>query len=144
MAGIIRITHRASFWWLLAALAALATGAFVSACDTEADVEDVDRSEEAEPSALVCGVDYDEKIQPFFDAYCLRCHGEAVPASQRHGAPDALNFDTMEMVLANGEAVRASLLDNSGQPPSPPYPTHMERDVVLSWIDCAMDETAEP
>ncbi|MBZ0274139.1 hypothetical protein K8I61_19020 [bacterium] len=109
----------------------------VVAC-VESETEDVDEGGiDGEVDSNYCGVSFEEDMLPFFDSYCLRCHSEQVEGDARRGAPADLNFDTQELVLANAEDVRGALLDNSGQPPSPPYPTAYDRDRVLAWIDCA-------
>ena len=123
----------------------LAAPAMLSAlsCD-DADAEDVDDSgaddDTDDGDEKICGVTFNENIKPFMENYCARCHSAQVPSAERNGAPESSNFDTREDVLADWENIRNRLLDNSGMPPTPPDPTHIERDDVIAWIDCVVNQ----
>lgn len=82
------------------------------ACDTPAP--------EPAPAALVgdCerapGVTWDAWGQGFFLTWCTSCHSRA--ATDRHGAPDGVDFDTWEDVQTWRSAIRTRVLDEATMP----------------------------
>ncbi len=114
-------------------------------CLGENEKEDVEDSEPGSDSQedLICGVSFDEKILPFFESYCLRCHSAGVESPSRNGAPQGLNFDTVNDVLSGTDVIRPVLFDLGGMPPEPPIPSAMERDDIISWLDCAAAESEQ-
>ncbi len=129
--------------FMLAFLVVPAMMTTLSCDDTE--VEDVDDSDDVDDDTdggdeVICGATFNENIKPFLESYCLRCHSAQVSAGNRNGAPESSNFDMQQEVLADGESIRTRLLDGGGMPPTPPEPSHIERDDVISWIDCALNQ----
>lgn len=68
----------------------------------------------------------------FFGTYCRACH--SVSAPDRHSAPDDVNFDTEEEVLARAEDVTARVADGT----MPPGGGITEEDLVLiaRYLEC--------
>ena len=106
--------------------------------------------EEGKPTAASCdpALKYADDIEPLMERYCLRCHAESVPLSQRHGAPGDHNFDTEQGVLSQAEHI--DLLAGSGpestnrsMPPKGygPYPTLEEREVLAAFLACELDSS---
>ncbi len=147
--GAKNALKRIILFLILSALTALIIVSVFSCDDTEVeDVDDSDDSDDDDDTAspggsgdeVICGVTFNEHIKPFLDNYCLRCHSSEVYDSQRNGAPEGSNFDTQQDFLDGAEDIRQRLLDTGGMPPTPPDPSHIERDDVISWIDCAFNE----
>ncbi|MCB1153222.1 hypothetical protein KDL45_06195 [bacterium] len=128
---------------LLVVLSALGF-ALATAC-VDGDDEDIDITQDPMDDGkdqVICGAEFEEDLLPFFDTYCNRCHAGDLETEYRNGAPEDLNFDTLDGVLDQPARLRASLLDDGGQPPSAPYPLATERDNMIAWIDCATGEGA--
>jgi mono/diheme cytochrome c family protein len=51
----------------------------------------------------------------FMATYCDGCH--AADTSDRHGAPEDVNFDTLDQLRAQAERVRVRTLENQDMPP---------------------------
>lgn len=83
--------------------------------------------------------------QQFMTDYCTRCHSST--ATDRHGAPDDANFDTLNGVKAHSahvdeEAGSGPDATNEGMPEDTdatnPAPTTAERAMLSEWIACGM------
>ncbi|MCL4233334.1 MAG: hypothetical protein KJ042_02330 [Deltaproteobacteria bacterium] len=121
-------------------LFALVTALLVAWGCVEKDEEDVDLESEGESdeTQTICGRDWETELQPFFDAYCVRCHSEYQQGSARNGAPEGYNWDSQDEVLAAGELIIEQLRDDGAMPPSAPYPGKQDKDRIISWLDCAL------
>jgi hypothetical protein len=71
----------------------------------------------------------------FLGDNCTTCH--AADAGDRHGAPDAYRFDTLDDVHAHADRifVRAAAT-NTTMPPGPDDPPADERDMLAVWLSC--------
>lgn len=75
--------------------------------------------------------------------YCVRCHAESVPLSQRHGAPGDHDFDTEQGVSDNAEhiasvAASGGSASNRSMPPdgAGAMPSDAERAVLGRYLAC--------
>jgi len=94
----------------------------------------------AAPVPVVATIDFDQKVQPFFASYCLRCHGPNRQAGRTR-------FDTKAGILARvkpGDAANSTLFkmistteDDGHMPPSniQEQPTANEIAMVKQWIN---------
>ena len=74
---------------------------------------------------------------PFIYTWCTPCHGAAVPAEDRQGAPAAPPLDSHAEVQAAAERVRARALRGDGGPMPPAGgPTESELLALEAWLDC--------
>lgn len=98
------------------------------------------------PTGVVCPpggttLTYENFGQPFFGAYCLRCHSDQVTGDDREGAPWDHNFDTQFEALAlkdhidwmSGAGPNAV---NDQMPPDDPKPSLEERQQLSEWLAC--------
>ena len=127
---------------LIAFLGALLAQALFLAC-VEKQKDNIDTSEPGDDTQsgeqTICGRSFDNYILPFFEKYCNRCHSSVEVGDVRRGAPASSNFDTLDEIEAQHDKIRASLLDDSGMPPTAPFPQTEERDNIIAWIDCGVD-----
>jgi uncharacterized membrane protein len=104
--------------------------------------------EEGKPSGASCdpALTYTNDIAPLMERYCLRCHAQSVPLSQRHGAPGDHNFETERGLLAQAEHV--DLLAGAGpestnrsMPPKGfgPAPSDDERALLAAFLACELE-----
>jgi uncharacterized membrane protein len=82
---------------------------------------------------------YDNFGRNFFTTYCRRCHSE--DATDRHGAPGGVNFDTVEQIRESSARIDelAALgpdAANDAMPPSGITPTDTQRDDLGRWLAC--------
>lgn len=115
------------------------------------------------PTETVCPtpdpntVTYDNFGQQFMADYCLQCHTETLPRSQRNGAPLFHDFDDLIGILqvANhideqagiGPAAANHFMPPARCPSTPggplaidcPQPTDDERRQLAEWIACEPD-----
>ena len=73
--------------------------------------------------------------EPIMDTWCTPCHSASVTGEQRNGAPDEVDFDTLEDVRAWSHRIliQAALSDN--MPPAGGLST-TERADLQEWIAC--------
>ena len=99
----------------------------------------------AQPTGSVCPTDstltYDNFGKQFMTDYCTDCHASTLSGSARDGAPLSRNYDTLTAIrndLAGVDETIASGPDatNTSMPPSAPYPTAAERELLGEWIAC--------
>lgn len=104
----------------------LALSACASSPDTAADTA---------PCPHERVVTWAEGGEAFFLSYCRSCHSET--ASDRHGAPEYLNYDTLESVRAAAHNIRQAALWDQVMPPG--YPLgEAERETLASFLDCGL------
>lgn len=82
---------------------------------------------------------YESFGRNFFKAFCLKCH--SANASDRHGAPKNVNFDTVEQIRSHSARIDelAALgpdAENTAMPPSGLIPTDAERTRLGQWLAC--------
>lgn len=73
--------------------------------------------------------------EAFFLSWCRSCHSES--ASDRHGAPEYLNYDTLESVRAAEHNIRQAALWDEVMPPGYPLAAE-ERETLASFLDCGL------
>lgn len=104
-------------------------------------------SELGEPTGAECDpyLRYQPDIAPLMDKYCVSCHAQSLPLSQRHGAPGNHNFDSEQGLLDNAEhaelvAAIGPLASNRSMPPAgSPRPLDAERRLLGQWLACQSD-----
>lgn len=73
---------------------------------------------------------YENFGEPFFTAYCVRCHGGANGYSSR-------SFTTVASIRAQKERIFANAAaGNTAMPPGPDDPSEQERDNLAEWLSC--------
>jgi uncharacterized membrane protein len=80
-------------------------------------------------------LDYANFGEPFLAENCQTCH--ASDSEDRHGAPAAFTFDTVEQVREHSDRmfVRAAA-DNTSMPPGPDDPPPEAREMFADWLAC--------
>lgn len=73
--------------------------------------------------------------EAFFLTWCRSCHSET--AADRHGAPEYLNYDTLEGVRAAEHNIRQAALWDEVMPPGYPLAAE-ERETLGSFLDCGL------
>lgn len=91
------------------------------------------------PDTADCGhtyvVTWESGGESLFRSYCVSCHSSS--AVDRHGAPEYLNYDTLEGVSEARHAIREAALWDQVMPPG--YPLEEEqREVLASFLDCGL------
>jgi uncharacterized membrane protein len=78
----------------------------------------------------------------FMRTYCLSCHSASVKGAARAGAPEDMNYDTLEDVRRwaseiDEHAAVGPAASNTAMPPAPnPQPTTDERLRLGQWLAC--------
>ena len=73
--------------------------------------------------------------EALFLSYCRSCHSEGT--SDRHGAPDYLNYDTLEGVRAAARNIRQAALWDQVMPPGYPL-SDEDSETLASFLDCGL------
>ena len=81
--------------------------------------------------------------QGFLLSYCTACHAESVTGDLRHGAPDGVDFDTLENTRTWAERIRVRTLETQDMPPAG-GPLDDERTLFETWLDCGLPGTENP
>lgn len=102
-------------------------------------------------------VTYENFGMQFMETYCLQCHSETLPRSQRNGAPLFHDFDDLIGILQVGnhideQAGSGPAASNHFMPPERcpaepggplaidcPQPTEAERQKLAEWMACEPD-----
>ena len=82
--------------------------------------------------------------QPFITTRCLGCHTENQSGSSRQGAPDGVNFDRYEDVVAHAAAIAAV---TTGPAPTMPPADGVEpedRALLAEWLACDTPGSSAP
>jgi hypothetical protein len=67
---------------------------------------------------------------PFFDQYCLRCHGDGAGYSSH-------SFTTVQAIRSNKDRIFINAAaGNDAMPPGPDGPTQDERNHLADWLAC--------
>ena len=69
----------------------------------------------------------------FFQTWCQSCHSRTTP--QRNGAPENLNFDTLNDIVEWQEEIRDSVIDNARMPKGGGIPADVVVDFT-EYMDC--------
>jgi mono/diheme cytochrome c family protein len=78
---------------------------------------------------------YDGFGAPFFARWCASCH--AGEAFNRHGAPHAYTFDTVEQIREHAARVfERAAASNTSMPPGPDDVTEADRERLAEWLAC--------
>lgn len=73
---------------------------------------------------------YDNFGKPFFERYCIRCHGGPNAYSSR-------SFTTVDSIRAQRDRIFANAAaGNTSMPPGPDDPSEEERDRLAEWLAC--------
>lgn len=73
---------------------------------------------------------YDNFAKPFFDGYCVRCHGGPNGYSSR-------SFTDVDTIRAQAADIfRNAAEDNTSMPPGPDNPPQDERYKLAEWLSC--------
>lgn len=73
--------------------------------------------------------------EPFLGGWCQTCH--ASTATDRHGAPVHITFDTLDEVRARADRIYVRAADvNTSMPPGPDDPPEEERALLAEWLAC--------
>jgi hypothetical protein len=107
-----------------AALPLLALAAVLVACHVETSIED----HPCPPGGT--RLTYDDFGQPFFDAWCIRCHGGPNGYSSR-------SFTTVESIRSQADRIFVNAAaDNTSMPPGPDGPSPEDRAALADWLAC--------
>jgi len=77
----------------------------------------------------------------FMDQYCTRCHSSTLTGAARQDAPVGMDFDTLDGVHANAQAIDEEAgsgpkRTNTAMPPNGTSPTTEERQKLSEWLAC--------
>ncbi len=101
--------------------------------------------EGGEPTGATCPTDstltYANFGENFMASYCTTCHGEN--ATDRHGAPRLVNFDTIEEIRDRADEIDSAAgkgpnASNDWMPAeeSTAIPSLREREQLAEWLAC--------
>ena len=81
---------------------------------------------------------YDNFAAGFMTTYCTGCHSSALTGADRQGAPEGIDYDTLDGVVAQLERIRVRAVEDGTMPPqaADATPTADELDQLAEWIDC--------
>jgi uncharacterized membrane protein len=104
----------------------------------EADRADVDTAYEEE--RIRCderdpALSWENFGEGFVTRYCTSCHGADVPEADRNDAPDGVDFDSLEDVVAWASRIEARAVDFADMPPGG-GPGPEERHRLAEWLEC--------
>ena len=78
---------------------------------------------------------YDNFAVTFFGQWCETCH--AAEAENRHGAPHAYTFDSVEQIREHAARIfERAAASNTSMPPGPDDPTEADRERLAEWLAC--------
>jgi hypothetical protein len=78
-----------------------------------------------------------------FRQKCLGCHSASLPAGQRDGAPEGVNFDTFEGAKNEGDEIIERAVTLSNMPPSGSL-SDAEKQALSNWQTLGFPETTMP
>ena len=77
---------------------------------------------------------------PFIYTWCTPCHSETLTGADRQGAPEGVDFATLEDAQAYADRIEARVFAESNpMPPAGGVPEE-ELEAVAEWLDCGMPE----
>ena len=80
---------------------------------------------------------------PFMLTHCTGCHHSSLPASERAGAPLAIDFDTIDRVRMHAPRVWARAADHNATMPPLGGPPQEERTRLGEWLACGAPTASE-
>ncbi len=81
--------------------------------------------------------------QAFLLTYCTACHASTATGEARKGAPEGVDFDTLEGTRTWAERIRVRTLETFDMPPAG-GPRAEERDLLSAWLDCGLPGEENP
>lgn len=69
---------------------------------------------------------------------CRGCHGAALAGAARHGAPESINFDTLDDVRQHARRMVARASGDAPTMPPAGGPSDEERALFHEWVMCGM------
>lgn len=125
---------------LLAALLACGDGGADptdAGADTDAAVTDTAATTTGCPPDSPFG--WDDFGAPFFLTWCTGCHSVGRVGEERSGAPDGVNFDSLDEVRAWSSRIAVRAVDAGDMPPQ--YgPDDVARARLAEWLACGAPE----
>lgn len=105
--------------------------------------------EHGDPTGSTCPPDstltYETFGQDFMEQYCTSCHAKDLQGSERNGATEDHDFETLARIRAVGAehidvcAAAGPKATNTIMPPEgEPQPTEAERKQLGEWLACRM------
>lgn len=93
----------------------------------------------ARPCPAGTALTYESFGRQFFDNYCLRCHSAKLAGKDRGGAPQGMNFDTLDLITAHKDAIWHMAADtNMEMPAAGAAPSAAERRQLGDWLACGV------
>jgi uncharacterized membrane protein len=102
-------------------------------CGGDKTSEYIDRDTAVLPFETECDVDWDAWANGFFTTYCKSCH--SVNSTNRYGAPESVNIDTVADVRDWADRVRLRVLESQTMPVGGGVPEE-ELLRLSNWMDC--------
>lgn len=91
----------------------------------------------ARPCPAGSTLSYESFGRGFFEHYCLHCHSTTLAGTDRNGAPQGVNFDTLDAIVAHKDAIWHMAADaNMEMPAAGPAPSPTERHQLGDWLAC--------
>lgn len=91
----------------------------------------------ARPCPGATTLTYESFGRQFFQRYCLHCHSTTLAGMDRGGAPQGMNFDTLDLITAHKDAIWHMAADtNMEMPAAGPAPSAAERQQLGDWLAC--------
>lgn len=98
----------------------------------------------AEGTVVCDTLSWDTTAQPFLTTWCTSCHAASLGPGERFGAPESINLDTYDAVLALEDRVQATAV--GPDPRMPPVGGASEADKALfaRWLECGLPGPPAP
>jgi uncharacterized membrane protein len=80
---------------------------------------------------------------PFMLTHCTGCHHSSLPASERAGAPLAIDFETIDLVRTHAPRIWARAADHNATMPPLGGPPLEERTRLGEWLACGAPTASE-
>ena len=126
-------------------LAAALLGCGETGTDSASETGTAGTSETGEPTGTTfseaclaaSAPSWDSFGRDFFATYCARCHSETLKGAARSEAPYDHNFDTVELVRMQTDAIAAVAAGTKmAMPLGDPKPSDAERVTLGEWLAC--------
>lgn len=72
----------------------------------------------------------------FMSEYCVGCHSSQIPANMRQGAPDGVDFDSLDKVRTHAAAIYLRAGDDYATMPPAGGPDRSGRILLGEWLAC--------
>ena len=103
------------------------------ACGDHETAESTTGQDTGPAETVRCDASWDAWASGFFTTYCGACHSQSSP--DRYGAPDGIDFDTIEMVQAWSGRIHERVLVDETMPMGGGVPSDA-LDRLAVWMDC--------